>query len=83
MAAVQSQRSNVLALYRAFIRTSNQFQNYNFKAYFLRKTRADFRASGEMTPELYQKALQDLQVLKRQATVSQMYHSDPIVLEKL
>jgi hypothetical protein len=78
-------RQQVIGLYRKMMRTAAQFENYNFREYFLRRTRDSFRqhAAAPDNTALVDQALQDLQVLKRQAQISQMFHFDKLVVEKL
>ncbi|CAH2451283.1 Cysteine desulfurase [Komagataella phaffii CBS 7435] len=84
---VKESQAQVLNLYRTFLRYSNNFENYNFRNYFIRKTKDSFRANRSIEekdiPEFLLKAQKDLQVLKRQSTISQMYHFDKSVVEKL
>lgn len=72
-------------LYREFLRASNEFENYNFRSYFVRKTKSAFRnpETLELTPEEVSKARAELLVLQRQSKISNMYHFDPLVVEKL
>ncbi len=44
--------------------------------YVKRKTREDFRANGEVTQDLWSKAQQQLELVKRQAVVYSMYARD-------
>jgi hypothetical protein len=68
----------VLSLYRNFIRYGNKYSSYNFREYTIRRSRDAFRQHmNETQPEkisqFIQKAEQELQVVKRQAAISQMY----------
>ncbi|KAH3667279.1 hypothetical protein OGAPHI_002928 [Ogataea philodendri] len=79
-------KPEVLSLYRQFLRYSYKFENYNFREYFLRKARTDFKKLKDFqgdSAELLEKARADLSVLKRQSTISQMYHFDKLVVEKV
>ncbi|KAF8639167.1 hypothetical protein AX17_001654 [Amanita inopinata Kibby_2008] len=60
------------------LRTSRSFSSYNFRNYFLSKTRDTFRAiQAETDPEkvrsMYSEAKHDLAVWQRSAIVNQLY----------
>lgn len=79
-------RQQVLQLYKQIIKNANQFSNYNFREYFLRKARTEFKANKALTDaakieSLFQGAQRDLGVLKRQSIISQMYTFDKLVVE--
>ncbi|KAJ2990073.1 hypothetical protein NUW58_g3139 [Xylaria curta] len=72
--------------YRQLLRTSDQFQAYNFREYAKRRTRDAFRESKSVEDpreiqNLIQKGLKDLQIMKRQTVVSQFYQIDRLVVE--
>ena len=59
----------IRSLYRALLRQSSQFANYNFREYARRRTKDAFRESKGVSDErqrqeLVQKGLRELQVLK-------------------
>lgn len=73
-------RAEAISLYRSLVRSSKQFSTYNFREYFLRRTREDFRQhKTETNPakikELLETGRQELQVIHRQATISSLYAS--------
>ncbi|KAJ1485445.1 hypothetical protein T484DRAFT_1793255 [Baffinella frigidus] len=73
-----SARAEAVQLYRAMLQSSRRFSNYNFREYFLRRTREDFAAAkSETNPakvaELLAKGRTELEVIRRQATISSMY----------
>ncbi|CDK28673.1 unnamed protein product [Kuraishia capsulata CBS 1993] len=81
-------KSQVLSLYRQFLRNASKFEDYNFRNYFLRKSRDEFKKHKDVSDpaeiaNFIKSARQDLLVLKRQAEISQMYHFDKLVVEKL
>ncbi|CCD25270.1 Isd11p NDAI_0E04530 [Naumovozyma dairenensis CBS 421] len=85
-AAIAPTRRQVLSLYKQFIKNANQFNNFNFREYFLRKSRASFKQNStiqdaEKLSKLYQDAKNDLSALKRQSVISQMYTFDKLVVE--
>jgi len=68
----------LLSLYTSMLRTSRSFSSYNFKQYFVRKTKDTFRAiQAERDPAratlLYSDAVKELAVLRRSAIVNQLY----------
>ncbi len=80
-------RGDVRKLYRALLRHSSRFADYNFREYALRRTREDFRAAAKETDpttvkKLYYNGLNNLTIVKRQASISQMFANEPVVLEK-
>lgn len=80
-------QSEVLALYRDFMRYGRKFPTYNFRDYTIRRARDAFKAhAGETDPDkiqaLIQKAKQDLEVVKRQVIVGSLYtHGQKLVVE--
>ncbi|SMN19953.1 similar to Saccharomyces cerevisiae YER048W-A ISD11 Protein required for mitochondrial iron-sulfur cluster biosynthesis [Maudiozyma saulgeensis] len=81
-------RLQVLALYKQFIKNSKQFNNYNFREYFLRRSRDSFKQNmalqkPEEVSRAYSDAKEELGILKRQAVISQMYTFDKLVVEPL
>lgn len=80
-------RSQALSLYRDLLRHGNKFANYNFRTYAVRRSRDAFRAhQNETDPaviaQLLKKGQDDLQVVKRQAAISNLYTAgDRLVVE--
>ena len=79
-------RSAILSLYRSLLRTGNQFGQYGFREYARRRTRDAFREhKNESEPrriqELVNRGICDLQMMKRQTAISQMYNMDKLVVE--
>jgi len=71
-------KAEAISLYRSLVRSSKQFASYNFREYFLRRTREDFRQyRGETDPTKIQELLAygqtELQVIQRQAQISRLY----------
>mmetsp|Transcript_104344 Transcript_104344/g.248305 ORF Transcript_104344/g.248305 Transcript_104344/m.248305 type:complete len:86 (-) Transcript_104344:98-355(-) len=68
-------------VYRQTLRAAGQFTDYNFRHYFARRAREDFRAffsqerqADDASREAFmQKAKSNLEMLKRQSVISQMY----------
>ncbi|EJS44060.1 YER048W-A [Saccharomyces arboricola H-6] len=81
-------RGQILSLYKQFIKNANQFNNYNFREYFLSRTRSTFRKNikqedPKVLMNLFREAKSELGVLKRQSVISQMYTFDRLVVEPL
>jgi DNA-binding response OmpR family regulator len=77
--------SSTLSLYRALLRQGQKMNNYNFKSYALRRTRDGFKADKNLTGEeaemARQYAVEQLQVLSRQAIIGNLYPSDHSVMD--
>ncbi|XP_065187869.1 LYR motif-containing protein 4B-like [Sycon ciliatum] len=76
-----------LSLYRQLLRESGKFSSYNFRNYFVRRVRDDFRselASGKpvVREEFLVSARDMLALVQRQAAVGNMYAAPKMVLEK-
>ena len=71
-------RSEALKLYRALLQSSKRFSNYNFREYFMRRTREDFAAAKSETDpakiaELLTHGRHELEVIMRQSHISSLY----------
>ncbi|KAI8388909.1 uncharacterized protein BYT42DRAFT_491154 [Radiomyces spectabilis] len=86
--AASATRTQVLSLYREFLRYGNQFSSYNFRDYAIRRSRDAFRSqinetNPEKITECIQKAKKELEMVRRQATISSLYsRGDRLVIEK-
>ena len=83
---ISTSRTAVLSLYCSLLRTGNQFNQYGFREYALRRTRDAFRLhKSETDPqrvqELVNKGINELQMMKRQTVIGQMYNIDKLVVE--
>ncbi|KAG5644027.1 hypothetical protein DXG03_009242 [Asterophora parasitica] len=82
-------RRAILDLYHATLRTSNSFGSYNFREYFVRRTKDTFREiqTAESDPtkvkNLYAAAANELAVLRRSAIVNQLYGGRKLAIESL
>ncbi|TRM63874.1 hypothetical protein BD626DRAFT_536616 [Schizophyllum amplum] len=68
----------ILSLYHSTLRVSNSFSSYNFRNYFLRRTRETFRSMQNTSDTAalstqYAEAMKELAVLRRSAIVNQLY----------
>mmetsp|Transcript_16309 Transcript_16309/g.32623 ORF Transcript_16309/g.32623 Transcript_16309/m.32623 type:complete len:89 (-) Transcript_16309:174-440(-) len=73
--------TEAVQLYRSLLRSSKLFSQYNFREYFLRRTREEFRAHrGESDAakiaELIGRGKEELQVIHRQATLSTLFREN-------
>eukprot|EP00667_Euglena_gracilis_P023807 EG_transcript_27059 len=85
-AAASPTRGAVLRLYRSLLKAGEQFADYNFRMYTLRVVKEDFRSNRGVTdPErvahLYRFGREQLAMVKRQATINQMFATSPVVLD--
>ncbi|KAG0262555.1 LYR motif-containing protein 4 [Mortierella polycephala] len=79
-------RIQVLGLYRSLLHHSSKFAAYNFRDYAVRRTRDAFHAAkSESDPAkidaLILRAQQQLEVVKRQSLISQLYSGQKLVVE--
>ncbi|KAH9026272.1 hypothetical protein EDB83DRAFT_2230453 [Lactarius deliciosus] len=78
---------SILQLYAQTLRTAKSFSSYNFREYFIRRTKCTFKEiQGEKDPArvsaLYSEAARDLTSLKRSAIVNQLYGGWTLAVEK-
>ncbi|XP_059544507.1 LYR motif-containing protein 4 isoform X2 [Myotis daubentonii] len=81
-----SSRARVLDLYRAMLRESKQFSAYNYRTYAIRKIRDAFRENKNMKDPveiqaLVNKAKRDLEMIRRQVHIGQLYSADKLIIE--
>ena len=77
-----------LRLYRSLLQGGKQFKDYNLRAYCLRRCRLGFEQARNETDPVAIQALQQtgreqLKVIQRQATISNMYAGERSVMETL
>lgn len=85
--AITSTRSVVLSLYRQMLRESSKFPSYNFRTYFVRRTRDRFRANTDLVgqdqiDQFVNETRSELEVIRRQVVIHRLYPSNPLVVEK-
>jgi LYR motif-containing protein 4 len=70
-------RRQVLSLYQQLLKAGKQFHDFNFRSYALRRTHERFHQARNASPEeaerFYNRGLQELEVVKRQATLNKMF----------
>ncbi|XP_008545522.1 LYR motif-containing protein 4 [Microplitis demolitor] len=79
-------REAVLKLYRNLIRESQKWSSYNYREYALRKVRDEFRENktlqdNNLIQDCYNKGLENLEIIKRQVILSNLYGTRPLVIE--
>ncbi|BFZ13440.1 hypothetical protein BsWGS_16479 [Bradybaena similaris] len=79
-------RAGILSLYKQMLKESKQITEYNFRLYFLRRIKDAFKenknvADTAQIQALIGRAEENLDILKRQAMISQMYGSGKLVIE--
>ncbi|KAF9924358.1 hypothetical protein FBU30_005661 [Linnemannia zychae] len=84
--SVVAHRNHVLGLYKDLLHYSSKFAAYNFRDYAVRRTRDAFHAAKNETDPakieaLIKKAEQQLEVVKRQSLISQLYGGEKLVVE--
>lgn len=80
--------NQAISLYRDLLRQGLKLASYNFRQYAVRRTRDAFLAHrSETDPQVIRKYLTDateqLEVLRRQALISQMFKGDRLVVESM
>ena len=78
----------VLSLYKQLLETSIKFENYNFREFARRKVRDTFKENKDLSDQkdirkFYNEGINNLEMLKRQTTISQMFTFDKLVVEPL
>mmetsp|Transcript_3914 Transcript_3914/g.5830 ORF Transcript_3914/g.5830 Transcript_3914/m.5830 type:complete len:82 (-) Transcript_3914:433-678(-) len=76
-----------LPLLRSLLREGRKVNDYNFRAYAVRRIKAGFRmkesAQGEELTAAMKEGEEQLQVLRRQQIIGNLYPSETSVMEKL
>ncbi|KAI0827425.1 hypothetical protein BC628DRAFT_1369549 [Trametes gibbosa] len=80
-------KQSLLHMYHSMLRTSQSFSSYNFRHYFVGRTKSTFREiQNESDPAklsaFYDERAKELAVLKRSAIVNQLYGGWKLVVEK-
>ncbi|XP_041376509.1 LYR motif-containing protein 4-like [Gigantopelta aegis] len=79
-------RSEVLSLYRLLLRAGRQFTDYNYRNYALRRARDAFHenktvADKQKIQDLVNEAKKNLEIIKRQVIIGQMYGHGKLIIE--
>ncbi|CUM56005.1 uncharacterized protein AC631_05665 [Debaryomyces fabryi] len=78
----------VLGLYKQLLEKAYKFDNYNFREFAKRKIVDSFKANkslkdDEAVKSFYNEGINQLAMLQRQTTISQMFTFDKVVVEPL
>ena len=78
--------NRTLRLYKQLLREGSKFADYNFREYTLRKIKDTFRQNMNETDackikDLIKSAEENLEVIKRQVAIGNMYSHNKIVVE--
>ncbi|XP_053621217.1 LYR motif-containing protein 4 [Plodia interpunctella] len=83
-----SSKLQILSLYKALMRESQKFSNYNFRSYAVRRVRDAFKENQTLTdPKAIKKQLEfakgNLNIVKRQVLIGNLYKTEKLVIENL
>lgn len=78
----------ILGLYKQLLERAYKFDNYNFREFTKRKIVDSFKANkslkdDEAIKSFYNEGIDQLAMLQRQTTISQMFTFDKVVVEPL
>ncbi|CAH1101728.1 unnamed protein product [Psylliodes chrysocephalus] len=79
-------KTKTLQLYRTMLRESSKIPSYNFREYAIRKIRDTFKQNKQCTESTViqnqlKEAQRNLEIIKRQAIVGQLYSTEKLVIE--
>ncbi|XP_068622048.1 protein bcn92 [Battus philenor] len=79
-------KSQILSIYKNLLRESQKFPNYNFRLYAIRRVRDAFKEKKSLQDQKlikkeYDFAKVNLEVIKRQVVVGDMYRTEKLVIE--
>ncbi|KAF8902594.1 hypothetical protein CPB84DRAFT_1639590, partial [Gymnopilus junonius] len=79
-------RQAILSLYHNMLRSSQSFSSYNFREYFVQRTKDTFRTmQNESDPDrlrsMYSEAVKESAALKRSSIVNQLYGGWKLAVE--
>lgn len=78
-------RTQVLGLYRRLLKEASHIDNYNFRSHAMRKIKVEFRQNSSLSgPSLEQKfkwGTEQLELVRRQRVVSQLYPEGSTIME--
>mmetsp|Transcript_16796 Transcript_16796/g.22990 ORF Transcript_16796/g.22990 Transcript_16796/m.22990 type:complete len:84 (-) Transcript_16796:398-649(-) len=77
--------STQLSLFRTLLREAKKMNDYNFRSYAVRRVKTGFNANrnlqGEEATAAITEGVKQLEVLKRQVVLGQLYPSEHSVME--
>ncbi|XP_065210284.1 protein bcn92 [Planococcus citri] len=79
-------KMEILKLYRALLKESSKFSNYNFRMYALRRIKSRFRENQFLTDSAeieswYKDGQKNLDIIKRQVVINDLYKAEKLVIE--
>jgi hypothetical protein len=79
-------RGSWLKLYKDLLRASNEFKQYSYRHFAIRRVRDYFEVNRTQTnpetlQELYKEGQKTLFQLRRQTTIGQLYPLRPLIIE--
>lgn len=75
-------RHQLTSFYKRSIQAANNFSDYNFKNYFIRKVNYDFNESKNAQNWSEKQLQENLDMLEKQSEISRMYAVEETVIEK-
>ncbi|KAM9307949.1 LYR motif-containing protein 4 [Gastrophryne carolinensis] len=81
-----SSRAQVLNLYKMMLRESQNFSSYNYRTYAIRRIQDAFREKKNVDDfheiqTLIHQAKENLDIIRRQVTIGQMYATQKLIIE--
>ncbi|CAH4031972.1 unnamed protein product [Pieris brassicae] len=81
-------KSQILALYKCLLRESQKFSSYNIRSYAIRRVRDAFKenkslSDGKAINNEIKFAKENLEIIKRQTIIGNMYQTDKLVIENI
>ncbi|XP_073964588.1 LYR motif-containing protein 4-like [Choristoneura fumiferana] len=81
-------KMQILTIYKTLLRESQNFTNYNFRSYALRRIRDAFKENKTLSdPKQIKKeylyAKENLPIIRRQVAVGDMYQTEKLVIENM
>jgi hypothetical protein len=81
-------RSQILGLYKELLKEGRKFRSYNFREYAVRRIRDEFKenqnvADPSKIQSFISKGKQQLESLRRQTVINNLYYQQELVIEKV
>ncbi|XP_017777486.1 PREDICTED: LYR motif-containing protein 4 [Nicrophorus vespilloides] len=81
-------KRQILSLYKCLLNESKKFPSYNFRNYAVRKIKDSFKANRNLSDPSQimvkmQEAKTNLEIIRRQVMIGQMYSTDKLVIENV
>ncbi|XP_067857888.1 LYR motif-containing protein 4 [Heptranchias perlo] len=80
--------TQVLSLYRVMLKESKKFSSYNYRTFAIRRIKDTFRENKNVTnpeviQELIEKAKDNVEIIRRQVLIGQLYTTQKLIIENL